>query len=359
VNRSIVLACFLVLAQTAQATGAVAQAPDANTIAARARFKEGVAFYDKGDFENARAAFLKAYALRRHPGLLLNLGQSCLRAGRVLEAEGHLALFLRDAKEATPEQRAEAQKALTAARAKLGSIEFDAPEGTLIALDGDPLGKAPQEPKRVLPGAHVVRFTPASGVAETRNVSVLAGQSVKTEIAAPIVVPPPVPVPVAAVAPEAPAPVETPPPPKKPGAWAPPENFAPIYVAGGVAVVGLATSVLFGVVFRNQAQSAAEDVAGQIRSHAATDGRNSSGICASPPANYVSACKTLADNNSAADTDALVGNIALAVSVAALAGGTVYYFAATKKGARTAAGFPWLTPTVSSHGGGVTLSGRF
>ena len=48
---------------------------------ARARFKEGVEFYDKGQYENARLAFLQAYALKKHPAVLLNLAQSSAKAG--------------------------------------------------------------------------------------------------------------------------------------------------------------------------------------------------------------------------------------------------------------------------------------
>jgi Flp pilus assembly protein TadD len=59
---------------------------DPVTIQARARFKEGVEFYDKGQFENARLAFLQAYALKKHPAVLLNLAQSSAKAGHPLEA---------------------------------------------------------------------------------------------------------------------------------------------------------------------------------------------------------------------------------------------------------------------------------
>ena len=51
------------------------------TAAARERFKEGVAYFDKKDFEKARAAFLQAYALKKHPAVLLNLAQSEVRSG--------------------------------------------------------------------------------------------------------------------------------------------------------------------------------------------------------------------------------------------------------------------------------------
>jgi len=62
------LAAALLLASVPVATAGPCwgQSPeDATTVVARARFKEGVEFYDKGDFERARASFLQAYALKK------------------------------------------------------------------------------------------------------------------------------------------------------------------------------------------------------------------------------------------------------------------------------------------------------
>ena len=53
---------------------------------ARRRFQEGVKFFDQKKFEEARAAFLQAYALKHHPAVLLNLAQSEIRSGHPLEA---------------------------------------------------------------------------------------------------------------------------------------------------------------------------------------------------------------------------------------------------------------------------------
>src|SRR5690242_2410039 len=69
---------------------------DETTKAARARFQEGVDYYDKGQYDKARAAFLQAYALRKHPAVLLNLAQSCLKSGHSLEAVHDFQQFLRE-----------------------------------------------------------------------------------------------------------------------------------------------------------------------------------------------------------------------------------------------------------------------
>ena len=61
-TRSLAVAVLLAFVPvTFQAPIVFAQAPaDASVAAARARFQEGVDFYDKGQYEAARASFLQA-----------------------------------------------------------------------------------------------------------------------------------------------------------------------------------------------------------------------------------------------------------------------------------------------------------
>src|SRR5437870_1675886 len=82
---------------------ALAQQDDPVTLQARARFKEGVDFFDKGQYENARLAFLQAYALKKHPAVLLNLAQSSAKAAHPLEAAKYFQQYLRESTTATPE----------------------------------------------------------------------------------------------------------------------------------------------------------------------------------------------------------------------------------------------------------------
>src|SRR5262249_4659779 len=91
--------------QTVTVTAFAQPADDPVTIQARARFKEGVDFYDKGQYENARLAFLQAYALKKHPAVLLNLAQSSAKAGHALEASKYFQQFLRESTTATPDQK--------------------------------------------------------------------------------------------------------------------------------------------------------------------------------------------------------------------------------------------------------------
>ncbi len=128
---------------------------DPVTTQARARFKEGVDFYDRGQFENARLAFLQAYTLKKHPAVLLNLAQSSARSGHYLEASKYFQQFLKEAG-ATPQQQKDAETGLSEVRQKLGRIEIVAPAGTELTLDDkEHLGVSPfGEPIDVEPGSH-------------------------------------------------------------------------------------------------------------------------------------------------------------------------------------------------------------
>src|ERR1700679_2252647 len=107
-TRPVAVALLLAFAPAVVAMPSRAQtaAEDPMTDMARARFKEGVSFYDKGQFEQARIAFLQAYALKKHPAVLLNLAWSCLKSGHALEAERYFKQFLVEGKDSTDKQRA-------------------------------------------------------------------------------------------------------------------------------------------------------------------------------------------------------------------------------------------------------------
>src|SRR6476646_8597685 len=135
-TRSIAAVLLLAFAPVAFGAPAFAQPADDPTIkAARARFQEGVNFYDKGDYENARASFLQAYALRKHPAVLLNLAQSSLKSGHTLEAARYFQQYLREATSISASQRNDAEKGLVEARMKLGRMTIDAPAGMEITVD--------------------------------------------------------------------------------------------------------------------------------------------------------------------------------------------------------------------------------
>jgi hypothetical protein len=140
---------------------AMAQQADAVTEVARQRFEDGVKAYDAGRFEDARAAFLHAYALKRHPAVLLNLGQSEIKSGHVEEGGTHLLQYLRESPNATADQKASAEKGIADAKKRTGFviINVDA-QGSEVSIDGTLVGKSPLiDPVFVKPGKHTVVAT--------------------------------------------------------------------------------------------------------------------------------------------------------------------------------------------------------
>lgn len=358
---------------------AQAQADDATTKAARARFLEGVDAYDKGQYESARASFLQAYALRKHPAVLLNLAQSCLRSGHHFEALKYFQQFLHDSSSVTPAQRSDAEKGIAEARGGIGRLEISAPTGAEISVDGAVVGTAPlNEPVDVEPGSHTVRARLSDGTTDTKTLSPGAGDKLKVVFTPPssnaAVAAPPRETPEAeaqAAPQEAPEPDVTEyerPAAGTTGLFSPPKSMAPVYIGAGVAVAGFATAVLFGVVFKGNAEDAAASVRRQILDNIGdyrpSDG---TGICSSTePAvvtKFGAACNALRENNDTIDTNALVGNIGVGVGIAGAAFALGWYLFAPKRGAASdeaARGRLLMPKPLVGHGvRGLGLQGSF
>ena len=336
---------------------------DPVTIQARARFKEGVDAYDKGQYENARLAFLQAYALKKHPAVLLNLAQSSAKSGHPLEAAKYFQQFLKESTSASPQQRADAESGLAEVRQKLGRIEVVAPAGTEITLDEkERLGTAPfADPVDVEPGSHSLRAPN-----ETVRVSANAGQKVQARFGGGVQ--PVAPVPVA----PAPGPVTAPPPPAD--TTMPPDSDTgngkqPIPMWPGYAGIGVAGAGLIGVIlfaaFKADAQSKADAVASEIRDAANKRGISSSGVCSSTNASvqkdFGSACTTLKNNNSKVDTNATIANVSGVVAGVGAAFAISWLIAVplvNRKRNKTAE-LPMITPYAGYGNGGFTLSGSF
>lgn len=157
-------------------------AEDPTVEMARARFREGVQFYDKQQYEKARLAFLQAYALKPHPSVLLNLAQSELRGGRPADAATHFAEYLKTAGAAGAEKQ-DAESGLAAAKAKVGEITVSSDtSGAQIVVDGENRGVTPlAAPVFVTPGRHVVEVR--SGERKvSKPVTLAAGQSTSLDL---------------------------------------------------------------------------------------------------------------------------------------------------------------------------------
>jgi hypothetical protein len=338
---------------------------DPTTVQARARFKEGVDYFDKGKYEDARLAFLQAYSLKKHPAVLLNLAQSCAKSGHTLEAAKYFQQFLKEASTATPAQRKDAESGLAEVRQKLGRVEVVAPPGTDISVDDQgKVGTTPMDPIDVEVGQHTIK-------SPTQNVTVIAvsGQKVEARFGPKAVEPPP------GLPPQGGAntPAETPPPAhdtvtadtgKHPGLFSPPDSMTPVYIGLIAAGIGAAGAVVFAL-FKSDAQSKADTVANTIRAEATKDGFATQGVCNNPSAtNFTAACNTLRDNNNKVDTDATVANVSLVVMGVGLVVAGAWYLAGPKGGdskpkSGRAPQRPILTPYAGAHNGGFALSGEF
>lgn len=372
-TRAIAAALLVALAPVTFGAPAFAQpAEDPITKQARARFQEGVDFYDKGQYDNARASFLQAYALKKHPAVLLNLAQSSAKAGHPLEASKYFRQYLREATSATPQQRQDAEAGLAEVRQKLGHIEITAPPGTDLSVDNESVGAAPlAEGVDVEPGSHTVK-----GGSETVAVTVSAGQKAQATFgsgapAAAVVVPPaggtdtPATPPPAATTP----PSDTTPPPardsgvKRTNILSPPDNMIPVYIGLGAGVAGLVGTIVFASA-KASAQDSADVVAQGIRDGAAKRGLSSQGICSSTDAkiqaDFGQACRTLQENNDKVDTNALVANISAGVMIVGFVGAAGWYLLAPKKDdPKPAALRPSVAPIVGFGTTGLSVSGSF
>jgi hypothetical protein len=362
-----------------------AASEDPTTNVARARFKEGVDYYDKGQYEQARAAFLQAYALKKHPAVLINLAWSCLKGGHALEAERAFRQYLADSKEINEKQRADANDGLTQARAKLGRIDVTAPAGTEVTIDAEAVGTAPlADGVAVEPGPHTVKMRGPDGAVETESVSVGAGEKVSARfnrastVAPGPVSAPPIPAPPAEAAPSPPpaaegesgpgssiaSPSASPPGPTEHGEM----SVAPFFVAGGLVLAGAFVAVYWGVIAKNAAQDNANSTGQGIRDVEAKYSGLQNATCSPPPTlqsasltqQLAGACSIWNSDNDAVNKDATVGNIGLAVGIAGFAGTFVYsiIYAVNKSGPQSSA-LPVLAPVVGRNGNGLMLSGTF
>jgi hypothetical protein len=370
---------------------------DAVTEMARKRFQEGVRFFDQKRYEEARGAFLQAYALKHHPAVLLNLAQSEIRSGHFLESSRHFAAFLRDSATASPVERAEAEKGLQSARAKLARIQVNVSEsGADVLIDGDSVGTAPlAEPVDVLPGNHSVEARHAGRSASTTVAAPMGKQANATltletgAAAAPAVAPAPPP-PAAPIAPPPAGPAEPVSPPaaqKAPPAASTPEAYKSPAAQGrdpffrwvthsevgwfslGLAVAGIGV-LSWGAITFKMADNNVATVADSIRTealrrqtdlakiHPPPEGR-AANPCADPVVKgFENACTSLRDNENQRAQDrniAIGGAIAAGVGITTLVTG--YLLSSGSK--RTEEDRAVLVPAYGPHQAGLVFSTPF
>jgi hypothetical protein len=323
------------------AAPAHAQSDETATSMARERFKEGVQYFDQKQYDRARVAFLQAYALKRHPAVLLNLAQSELRSGKEADAAKHFSAYLREAKDATAAEREGAEAGLFAAKAVVGEIAVQVDtEGAIVLVDGNEEGAAPlPDAVYLTPGNHTLEAR-KDGKSSKAQVTAKAGEA--TEISLRLggggLSPTPG---------DSSAPVDDSRPAEQDSgaSGGGKEGFFPwfghtplAWVTSGLAVAGVAGGVGFGLSAR-QSYDDADVVADNIREAAAVDGAPTQGICTDPGEvlgasvgpgrinQYEAECAKHQDNVDKGDQMKTLSIVSWAVAGAAAAGTVIYYFA--------------------------------
>jgi hypothetical protein len=383
----------LSLACTALSPAIAIAAPasdDASVAMARERFKEGVAFFDKKDYEKARLAFLQAYALKKHPAVLLNLAQSELRSGHEADAAKHFAAYLRDATDASPAETQAAQAGLNAAKVAVAEVEVSVDEsGAEVSVDGTSAGTSPLPgPLYMAVGSHSIEAR-KNGQSTATQVSASAGKQLKASLTltpAPIAAPP-----IASAAPEA----ATSPEPEAPAEGGGRKPFfkwlggSPVGLVGlGLTGVGLGSGIGFAIA-SHKSYSNSDSVANQIKEAAVADTGSSmpdtTNLCNDPKAwltdigydksnktpgltqrasEYSNACAKYPDNVHKGDTFKTLSTVGFVVGGVAAVGTIVYYFVdphakeasgeASTRGRRVA-----IVPSVGPGQTGLTVLGSF
>jgi hypothetical protein len=145
---------------------------------AKATFKEGLAAFDRRDFEAARVAFLQTFALKPAvPVVRRNLGLAEIYSGHYLDGARRLARVLHTTEEGSSEDRARMLESLKKAEAHLERVSMEVrQEGAEITIDGVDLGASPLPFLwYVAPGSYEVKVQKAGFVDHTESRLALAG----------------------------------------------------------------------------------------------------------------------------------------------------------------------------------------
>ena len=381
----------------------VAHAQDNVTKMAREKFLEGVKAYDAGRYEEARIHFLQAYSLKRHPAVLLNLGQSELKSNHVEDGGNHLQQFLRESNDATDDQKKAARDGVADAQRKTAFVILivDA-DGSDLSIDGKTIGKSPlPDPYFVTPGAHkatanyrgkkeTVDFEGKRGTAVPVSIT-LGVQGSVAPAPGPVPSPDPTPAPPPSGVTPGPAPIGPAP---APGAgFGPPPDTGPdvsrkgfiewykerpaAWALTAAAGLGLGFTVGFGIA-AGIANSNAGSIEDQINTELAKPGsplgegdqpcgpRDDPGIDPdtkiSPKdhPHYAEACGSLRQNLEAYDDDIMGVAIAGAITGAVVIAFVVYYIVDSKNSSSGRRTPPLLVaPVVSPTEGGLGVVGQF
>ena len=340
----------LLLAATVLISAPTASAQDTDGARARAQFDAGVRLFAEANYRGALDAFQRAYDIKPHPVVRLNLASCYEKLDMPVQAYENYDAFLREMPGATAVQKREVQRALRGLRQSVGELSLDGvtPSDATVTVDGAPVRVTPGRPLYLPVGNHTVRATREGYAEASKDVVVRSGRQQKVvlaleELAAGSTA-------IAAAAPEAFEDEDG----SEIAVGAEPAEggrtifTTPVIVAGGVAVALAVGAVVTGVMAlsaksdfdKNVVTSNDPDASAGARDRAYRDGVNAS---------------------DRAGSLSLVSDILLGSAI--VAGGVAVYFALTSdddnerpETARSAVG---IAPAVAAHGGGFIVTGEF
>ena len=246
---------FLPLALAASLTSAARADNMGDTL-----FRRGTDALDRGDYEEARRAFVAASVYLKTPSVWRDLGLAEMKLGRPVDALHHFraASAAPGASTLSPAKVATLKANIDAAFAATGHIVVDAPAGAVVTVDGQARdGVTPfRDPVDVMPGPHEVAISQDGKVEASWTVSAPPGELTHARLepkgdtlsGAKVLVSPASP---AGLAPQAaPAPVaqqpDGPAASPTPGYWSEPIHVVGL-VVGGLGVASVATGIAFDV----------------------------------------------------------------------------------------------------------------
>lgn len=339
---------------------APAAAEDSKAVAmARLRFQEGVEYFDAARFEEARAAFLQAYALKPHPSILLNIAQCELKSGMYVEAAEHFAEYLAAPTNVDPTETSLAEQGLAEAKRHVAELRITTDVGLAeVFVDGRRIGTTPLARSIfVPPGRHTV-LVQNGAHRDQEDVLAKAAEVHALTLAL---------LPVRATVSLRPLPPEAPPrsTPEPPPESRPP--FAPWLVSSPVGITGLiVTGVgvglgVAGSIVASDRYGAAQDASDDLSARARADGLSGT-ICTngtSPVGRFRTACADRQDLLDQGDTWRGIAVGSFVVAGAAAAGTVVYYFLGEEQSEPEGRRGLAVVPILNAEQQGFALSGTF
>lgn len=312
------------VASAAPSASAAVPAPvasDALTDQARELHTKGVELFQKGEFEKARAAFLAAWALKKHPQIASNLGAAENQVGKYKDAAEHFAWFLREAgARADPNEKKIVETLFAKAKLEIATIKLTVSEpGAEVRVDGALVGKSPlADPLFLEPGAHTIEarkdgfesssqtVTASKGMNETRAITLTNKASGGGQ-----------------------------------------NSIVPVIALGGAAVVVAGVSVGLFVASSDKGNAAL-----QVSDEILGAGRS----CVAGAGNYDSRCASIASEASTADTMNRAGiGTMIGAGALALGAGAYWMFVVREPKKQSAQVVPFASP----QAGGVIVRGTF